>query len=73
MSTGAYHVTTSGDSNKLVPAVSGTDKTAVTVKNVHNFTEMPKTGAAWLCIYAAMAVLCGGGAFLLLRSSKKRA
>ena len=43
------------------------------VLNVHNFTEMPKTGATWLCIYAAMAVLCGGGAFLLLRSSKKRA
>ena len=65
-----------GDLNGLVTS----DETAkangtydVQVKNVHNFTEMPKTGATWLCIYAAMAVLCGGGAFLLLRSSKKRA
>ena len=67
------------DANKLVVVDShtadgkATSDADIKVTNVHNFTEMPKTGATWLCIYAAMAVLCGGGAFLLLRSSKKRA
>lgn len=71
---GNVTVTNTADANNLVTANStAAQDGAVTVKNVHNFTEMPKTGAAWLCIYAAMAVLCGGGAFLLLRSSKKRA
>lgn len=70
---GSCHVTTNGDGNKLVEAVNGTTAKAVTVKNVHNLLEMPKTGATWLAIYAVMAVLCGGGAFLLLRSSEKRA
>ena len=60
------------DANQLV--VADTDNDAnIKVTNVRNITEMPKTGAAWLCIYAVMALLCGGGAFLLLRSSKKRA
>ena len=71
---GNVTVTNTADANNLVTANStAAQDGAVTVKNVHNFTEMPKTGATWLCIYAAMAVLCGGGAFLLLRSSKKRA
>ncbi|WP_137654727.1 isopeptide-forming domain-containing fimbrial protein [Bifidobacterium moukalabense] len=58
------------DANQLVKADT-TKNTDIVVTNVRNFTEMPKTGATWLCIYAAMALLCGGGAFLLLRSSKK--
>lgn len=69
---GNVTVTNKADTNQLV-AVNSTAAAngAIVVKNVRNFTEMPKTGATWLCIYAAMALLCGGGAFLLLRSSKK--
>ena len=64
---GSYTVTNTQDANKLVSeAVDNT----ITVKNVRNLLEMPKTGATWLAIYAVMAVLCGAGAFLLLRSKK---
>ncbi len=64
---GSYTVTNTQDANKLVSTAVGS---TITVKNVHNLLEMPKTGATWLAIYAVMAVLCGGGAFLLLRSKK---
>lgn len=64
---GSYTVANTQDANKLVSAAAGD---TVTVKNVRNLLQMPKTGATWLAIYAVMAVLCGGGAFLLLRSKK---
>lgn len=64
---GSYTVTNTRDANQLVSAANGD---TIAVKNVRNLLEMPKTGATWLCIYAAMAVLCGAGAFLLLRSRK---
>lgn len=64
---GSYTVTNTRDANQLVSAANGD---TITVKNVRNLLEMPKTGATWLCIYAVMAVLCGAGAFLLLRSRK---
>ncbi|MBW3094723.1 isopeptide-forming domain-containing fimbrial protein [Bifidobacterium sp. 64T4] len=57
------------DANQLVVADTDSDAN-IKVTNVRNLLEMPKTGATWLCIYAAMAVLCGAGAFLLLRSRK---
>ncbi|NMM95535.1 fimbrial isopeptide formation D2 domain-containing protein [Bifidobacterium sp. DSM 109960] len=64
---GSYTVTNTRDANQLVSAAAGD---TITVKNVRNLLEMPKTGATWLAIYAVMAVLCGAGAFLLLRSKK---
>lgn len=71
-----YTVATRGDLNNLVTApATGADATAdqkvtVTVKNVRNLLEMPKTGATWLVIYAVAALLLASGSFLLLRSRR---
>ena len=52
-----------GDGNKL--ATSDNAET-VTVVNVRNIGELPKTGATWLMIYGVCALLCVTGAIILL-------
>ena len=56
-----------GDANNLT---SSDSKETVTVKNVRNLLEMPKTGASWLAIYAAGFVACALGAGILLRKQR---
>ncbi|TPF92484.1 hypothetical protein BW14_08660 [Bifidobacterium sp. UTBIF-68] len=53
-----------GDANKLATSTIGQE--TVTVVNVRNLAEMPKTGAAWMAVFAIGAGLCATGAGLLL-------
>lgn len=41
------------------------------VRNARNLAEMPKTGAAWLCIYMVAGLLCVGGGLTLMRVRKR--
>ncbi len=41
------------------------------VRNARNLTEMPKTGAVWLCIYMVAGLLCVGGGMTLMRARKR--
>ncbi len=41
------------------------------VRNARNLAEMPKTGAAWLCIYMVAGLLCVGGGLTLMRARKR--
>lgn len=59
-----------GDVNQL--ATHGDGRETVTVMNVRNLLEMPKTGASWMLVYAMSALLAGVGAFMLLRSRTTR-
>lgn len=43
----------------------------IDVYNAHNLAEMPKTGAVWLTIWIAAALLCAAGGFILLHSHRK--
>ncbi|MDO5694692.1 MAG: LPXTG cell wall anchor domain-containing protein, partial [Aeriscardovia aeriphila] len=58
-----------GDVNKLVTVAEDN----ATVVNPRNLMEMPKTGAAWLAIYAVAALFFAlGGILLLVRSRRNR-
>lgn len=65
-SNGSYSISQFGqDLNKLA-SQNGAD--GVTVVNARNIMDMPKTGAVWLTMFGAMAVLlAGAGALLLCR------
>jgi fimbrial isopeptide formation D2 family protein len=63
--------TVSGTSTDYVTFDSTSD--TVTVKNFRNLLEMPKTGAAWLVIWIAAAVLIAGAGVLLLVRGRKTA
>ena len=41
------------------------------VRNARNLAEMPKTGAAWLCVYMVAGLLCVGGGLTLMRVRKR--
>lgn len=70
---GDVNVTTDGDSNHFVAAVKASDRSDdVVVKNAHSLVDMPKTGAAWLLIYAIGVLITGLAALLLLRSARKQ-
>lgn len=66
-SNGTYTLTQFGqDANKLASLNTGAQ--GVTVVNARNIMDMPKTGAVWLTMFGAMAVLlAGAGALLLCR------
>ncbi|GGI14581.1 hypothetical protein GCM10007377_11650 [Galliscardovia ingluviei] len=70
--TGAASVSTiagdNGDSNNLVTVANDN----ATVKNPRNLMQMPKTGAAWLAIYAVMAVLFISAGFILVWRSRRQ-
>lgn len=57
---------TKGDANQLVVS---DNKFTFTVTNCRHFNEMPKTGAAWLAVYAAAGLLltAAGGVLLARR------
>ena len=58
-----------GDVNKLVTVAQDN----ATVVNPRNLMEMPKTGAAWLAIYAVAALFFAlGGILLLVKSRRNR-
>ena len=57
-----------GDSNNLVTVANDN----ATVKNPRNLMQMPKTGAAWLAIYAVMAVLFISAGFILVWRSRRQ-
>lgn len=57
-----------GDSNNLVTVADDN----ATVKNPRNLMQMPKTGAAWLAIYAVMAVLFISAGFILVWRSRRQ-
>lgn len=57
-----------GDSNNLVTVADD----SATVKNPRNLMQMPKTGAAWLAIYAVMAVLFISAGFILVWRSRRQ-
>lgn len=72
--------TTNGDDTLQLVAdtqlsASTTDVTATTVtftvENPRNLLDMPKTGAAWLVIYAIAALLFGGAGFALVWKARK--
>lgn len=69
---GTYKVTKVDDWNKLVELESGTNAFTVKVTNT-SLLEMPKTGATWLCIFAAAVILLIGGGTLLLVKDRKSA
>ena len=66
-SNGSYALSQFGqDANKL--SSENADRQGVTVVNARNIMDMPKTGAVWLTMFGAMAVLlAGAGALLLCR------
>lgn len=66
-SNGSYSISQFGqDLNKLASLNTGAQ--GVTVVNARNIMDMPKTGAVWLTMFGAMAVLlAGAGALLLCR------
>ena len=66
-SNGSYSISQFGqDLNKLASLNTGAQ--GVTVVNARNIMDMPKTGAVWLTMFGAMAVLLvGAGALLLCR------
>ena len=63
-----------GDLYRLVsaPTTAGASNVLV-VRNARSLMDMPKTGAAWLAVYAAGAALfVAGGLLLLVRSRRSR-
>lgn len=69
VSAGDVTVTATEDANKLVSFTKNGN--LVTVKNARSITDMPKTGAIWLTIWVAAALLCAAGGFVLLHSRRK--
>lgn len=69
--TGASTVTGITEANKLAEAATG-DGDAVHVINARNLTEMPKTGAAWLIIWIAAAVIVLAAGIMLVVADRKR-
>lgn len=64
-SNGSYSISQFGqDLNKLASLNTGAQ--GVTVVNARNIMDMPKTGAVWLTMFGAMAVLLAGAGALLL-------
>ncbi len=59
---------TAADANGMV---SLDDIYIFRVRNARNLTEMPKTGAVWLCIYMVAGLLCVGGGMTLMRARKR--
>lgn len=58
-----------GDINNFVTVAADN----ATVINAHNLLDMPKTGAAWLAIYAIAALVFAiGGVLLLVKSQRDR-
>ncbi|MBW3088339.1 SpaH/EbpB family LPXTG-anchored major pilin [Bifidobacterium sp. 82T24] len=76
-----FYVTISGgeatdfegaDAWGLAPSLSGkTDDDTYAVKNVRNITELPKTGAAGIALFAALGVLLAGAAAAVFAKSRK--
>ncbi|PJM72454.1 hypothetical protein CS006_09990 [Bifidobacterium primatium] len=76
-----FYVTISGgeatdfegaDAWGLAPSLSGkTDDDTYAVKNVRNITELPKTGAAGIALFAALGVLLAGAAATVFAKSRK--
>jgi fimbrial isopeptide formation D2 family protein len=69
--TGAATVSGITEANKLAEAVTN-DGDAVHVINARNLTEMPKTGAAWLIIWIAAAVIVLAAGIMLVVADRKR-
>ncbi len=61
---------TEADANGMVERLFGHDY-IFRVRNARNLAEMPKTGAAWLCIYMVAGLLCVGGGLTLMRARKR--
>ncbi len=61
---------TKGDANGMVTRLYNSDY-IFQVRNARNLAEMPKTGAAWLCIYMVAGLLCVGGGLTLMRARKR--
>ncbi len=61
---------TAADANGMVETLLDGDY-IFRVHNARNLTEMPKTGAVWLCIYMVAGLLCVGGGMTLMRARKR--
>lgn len=64
---GTYTLSQFEDSGKNNMVSENADKKGVTVINVRNIMDMPKTGAVWMSIFGMMTVLLAGASVILLR------
>ena len=64
---GTYTLSQFEDAGKNNMVSQNADKKGVTVINVRNIMDMPKTGAVWMSIFGIMTVLLAGASMILLR------
>lgn len=64
---GTYTLSQFEDTGKNNMVSENADKKGVTVINVRNIMDMPKTGAVWMSIFGIMTVLLAGASMILLR------
>lgn len=64
---GTYTLSQFEDTGKNNMVSENADEKGVTVINVRNIMDMPKTGAVWMSIFGIMTVLLAGASMILLR------